>query len=145
MQNKKLTLAACLLALSVSACSGVAEQIVSTAPVAKPLSYTNAESGKASWYGPRFHGRKTANGERYNMNAYSAAHRTYAFGTKICVHNLKNGRGVTLRVNDRGPFIRGRVVDVSRKAAYGLDMVRSGTAPVRVEVLDKARESGSKC
>jgi len=79
------------------------------------------------------------------MNAYSAAHRTLAFGTKICVHNLNNGKGVTVRVNDRGPFVRGRVVDVSRQAARTLGMVRSGTAPVRVTVVDKTKKSGGGC
>lgn len=133
------------LAVTLSACSAIPEQSIAKSPAAKPIGYAKAQSGKASWYGPGFQGRKTANGERFNMNAYSAAHRTLAFGTKICVHNLKNGKGVTVRVNDRGPFVRGRVVDVSRQAARTLGMVRSGTAPVRVTVVDKAKKSGGGC
>ena len=79
------------------------------------------------------------------MNTYSDAHRTYAFGTKLCVKNLRNGRGVTVRVNDRGPFVRGRVVDVSRNAAQSLGMIRSGTTPVRVSVVGSKRKVGRRC
>ncbi len=79
------------------------------------------------------------------MNTYTAAHRTYAFGTKLCVENLRNGRGVTVRVNDRGPFARGRVVDVFLKAAQSLGMIRSGTAPVRVSVVGPNRKVGRRC
>lgn len=104
-----------------------------------------AQSGKASWYGPGFHGRTTANGERYDMNAYTAAHKSLGFGTRICVKNLNNGRGITLRVNDRGPFVRGRIVDVSKQAASRLGMIRSGTAPVRVSILGKGVKSGAIC
>lgn len=133
------------LAVILSGCSIATQQSVAKSPKAKTLAYSKAQKGKASWYGPGFQGRKTANGERFNMNAYSAAHRTLAFGTKICVHNLRNGKGVTVRVNDRGPFVRGRVVDVSRQAARTLGMVRSGTAPVRVTVVDRGRKSGGGC
>lgn len=136
---------ALVLAVALSACSAIPQQSIAKSPAVKPIAYAKAQSGKASWYGPGFQGRKTANGERFNMNAYSAAHRTLAFGTKICVHNLKNGKGVTVRVNDRGPFVRGRVVDVSRQAARTLGMVRSGTAPVRVTVVNKAKKSGGGC
>ena len=104
-----------------------------------------AQKGKASWYGKRFHGRKTASGERFNMNAYSAAHRTLPFGTTICVRNLRNGRSVAVRVNDRGPFTRGRVVDVSHRAASTLGMVGAGTAPVSLTVMGRKRKTGSKC
>jgi len=128
------------MAVLLPACSAVTEKTNGN-----ELSYASSQSGKASWYGPGFQGRKTANGERFNMNAYSAAHRTLAFGTKICVENLKNGRGVTVRVNDRGPFIRGRVVDVSRQAARTLGMVKSGTASVRVAVMDDGTKSGGSC
>lgn len=94
-----------------------------------------SQCGKASWYGPGFHGRTTANGERYNMHAMTAAHRTLPFGTKVRVKNLRNGRSAVLRINDRGPFIRGRVIDVSKTAAGKLGMIRSGTARVKVEVV----------
>lgn len=79
------------------------------------------------------------------MYTYTAAHRTYPFGTKVCVENLRNGRGVTVRVNDRGPFVRGRVIDVSRKAAQSLGMIRSGTALVRVNVVSSERKAGGRC
>jgi rare lipoprotein A len=89
--------------------------------------------GVASYYGKQFHGRKTANGEKYNMNALTAAHRTLPFGTQVKVTNLANERSVVVRVNDRGPFIRGRIMDVSLEAARRLQMVGAGTARVRLE------------
>lgn len=104
-----------------------------------------AQSGKASWYGPGFHGRTTANGERYNQNAYTAAHKSYKFGTRLCVKNLRNGKGITVRVNDRGPFVRGRVVDVSKQAATRLGMMRSGVVPVQLTVLSKGAKAGASC
>lgn len=93
------------------------------------------QQGMASWYGPGFHGRRTANGERFNQNAMTAAHRTLPFGTRVRVTNKNNGRSVTVRINDRGPFIRGRIIDLSIGAAGRIGMVNSGVAPVRVEVL----------
>ncbi|VEN72807.1 Endolytic peptidoglycan transglycosylase RlpA [Candidatus Desulfarcum epimagneticum] len=93
------------------------------------------QQGLASWYGEDFHGRKTANGEIYNMHAMTAAHKTLPLGAHIRVKNLKNNRKVEVRVNDRGPFVRGRIVDLSYRAAKKLDMVDSGTAPVEVVAL----------
>ena len=95
-----------------------------------------SETGKASYYGDRHHGQRTANGERFDQNALTAAHRTLPFGTRVRVTNLNNERSVVLRINDRGPFVRGRVIDVSRAAAVRLDMLRAGVVPVRVEALD---------
>lgn len=92
--------------------------------------------GKASYYGRAHHGNKTASGERFDQNALTAAHRTLPFGTMVRVTNLDNGQSVVVRINDRGPFARGRIIDVSRKAAEALDMIRSGVVPVRVEALD---------
>ncbi len=91
--------------------------------------------GKASYYGKAHHGNRTASGERFNQNALTAAHRTLPFGTMVRVTNLNNDRSVVVRINDRGPFARGRIIDVSRKAAESLDMIRSGVVPVRVESL----------
>ncbi|WP_070884356.1 septal ring lytic transglycosylase RlpA family protein [Pseudomonas argentinensis] len=91
--------------------------------------------GKASYYGKAHHGNRTASGERFNQNALTAAHRTLPFGTMVKVTNLNNDRSVVVRINDRGPFARGRIIDVSRKAAESLDMIRSGVVPVRVESL----------
>lgn len=91
--------------------------------------------GTASYYGKAHHGKRTASGERFNQNALTAAHRTLAFGTRVRVTNLDNGRSVVVRINDRGPFGRGRIIDVSKAAAEQLNMLRSGTARVRLEGL----------
>lgn len=96
----------------------------------------SADTGEASYYGSRHAGLRTASGERYNPNAMTAAHRTLPFGTRVRVTNLDNRRSLVVRINDRGPFRRGRIIDVSRKAAEGLGMIRSGVAPVRIESLD---------
>ena len=96
----------------------------------------SAGSGKASWYGPGFHGRLTANGERYNQNALTAAHRSLPFGTRVRVTNLNNGRSVVVRINDRGPFIGGRIIDLSAAAAHNLGMVHHGVVPVNIQVLN---------
>lgn len=95
-----------------------------------------AETGIASWYGPGFHGRTTANGETYDMDAMTAAHKTLAFGTIVRVDNLENGRSVRVRINDRGPFVDGRIIDLSRRGARELDMLGSGIARVRVIVVE---------
>ncbi|OEC35544.1 rare lipoprotein A [Pseudomonas cuatrocienegasensis] len=91
--------------------------------------------GQASYYGARHHGNKTASGERFDQNALTAAHRTLPFGTRVRVTNLRNERSVVVRINDRGPYARGRIIDLSRKAAEQLDMIRAGVVPVRVEQL----------
>jgi len=92
-------------------------------------------SGVASWYGPGFHGRKTANGERYNMNELTAAHKTLRFGTRVRVTNQNNGKSVIVRINDRGPYVGSRVIDLSKSAAQKIDMIGSGTAKVKLQVL----------
>lgn len=92
-------------------------------------------SGVASWYGPGFHGRTTANGERYNMHDMTAAHKSLKFGTKVKVTNQTNGKSVVVRINDRGPYIGGRIIDLSRSAAQAIDMIGPGTAAVTVQVL----------
>ncbi len=97
--------------------------------------YEYDEVGIASWYGPKFHGRSTANGERFDQNALTAAHRTLPMPSLVRVTNLKNGRSVDLRINDRGPFSKNRIIDVSKKAADLLDFRRDGTTRVRVRIL----------
>jgi len=97
--------------------------------------YRYRESGIASWYGAKFHGRATANGEIYNMNDLTAAHRTLPLPSIVRVVNLDNGRAINLRVNDRGPFARGRIIDVSRRAAQLLGFQRKGTTRVQVRIL----------
>jgi rare lipoprotein A len=98
------------------------------------------EEGLASWYGPGFHGRRTANGERYDQNGMTAAHRTLPLGTRVKVTDVDTGREVEVRINDRGPFKRGRVIDLSYAAARKLRMVERGLARVRVESLGRPGE-----
>ncbi len=104
------------------------------------VDYSYAETGIASWYGPGFHGKSTANGEAYDQDALTAAHRTLPMPSMVRVTNLDNGRSVKVRINDRGPFKNGRIIDLSRHAADLLDMRRRGTAKVRVEIVkDESR------
>ena len=102
--------------------------------------YEYDETGIASWYGAKFHGRKTANGEIYDMNTLTAAHRTLPMPSYVRVTNMENGRSLVLKVNDRGPFARGRIIDISRRGSQLLGFQRQGTAKVRVQILaDKSR------
>lgn len=98
-----------------------------------PIGYV--ERGVASWYGPGFHGNQTANGERYDMHRLTAAHRTLPLGSVVEVRSLSNGRRVKVRVNDRGPFVRGRIIDLSLAAAKGLGMTVQGTDRVEIVVV----------
>jgi rare lipoprotein A len=98
-------------------------------------SQRRAEVGTASWYGPRFHGRPTASGERFDQDALTAAHKQLPLGTIARVTNLANGRQVVVEINDRGPFKGRRVIDLSRAAAHRLNMAESGLARVRIDVL----------
>ncbi len=143
-------LALVVLALAACAERGVKTPIQQAAPaykVGKPyqiagawyypaVDYGYAETGIASWYGPDFHGLDTANGETYDMNALTAAHRTLPMPSMVRVTNLENGRQLALRVNDRGPFANNRILDVSRRAAQLLGFEMQGTARVRVEIMD---------
>lgn len=99
------------------------------------VDYDYDETGIASWYGPNFHGKQTANGEIYDMNALTAAHRTLPLPTWVEVTNLENGRQLKLRINDRGPYAKGRIIDISRQGARLLGFKSNGTAKVRVRVL----------
>ena len=92
-------------------------------------------NGIASWYGPNFHAKKTSNGEVYDMYAMTAAHKTLPMNTMVKVDNLENGKSIIVRINDRGPFVTGRIIDLSNKAAYKVDMVKKGTAKVKITVL----------
>jgi rare lipoprotein A len=96
------------------------------------------ERGLASWYGPGFHGRATASGETYDMYDHTAAHKTLPLGTVVEVRNRDNGKRTRVRINDRGPFVRGRVIDLSYTAAKDLDMLGPGTAPIELRVLETA-------
>ena len=94
-----------------------------------------AEEGNASWYGPPFHGRRSSNGEVYDMNKLTAAHRTMAFNTMVRVTNLTNGKTVVVRITDRGPFVENRILDLSRAAAQEIESIGPGVVPVRLEVV----------
>lgn len=104
------------------------------APLATPPA-ENVQTGVASWYGPNFQGKLTSNKEIYDMNDLTAAHKSLPFGTYVMVTNLANGKSVTVRINDRGPFVKGRIIDLSYAAATAVDMIGTGTAPVRLEIL----------
>jgi rare lipoprotein A len=109
------------------------------------VDYNYAETGIASWYGPNFHGKYTANGEIYDQNALTAAHRTLPLPSIVRVTNLENGRSIKLTVNDRGPYAKGRIIDVSRRAAQLLGFDGKGTARVRVEIVaDESRLLAAK-
>lgn len=118
-------LGACALLALLSGCAS--SQLVA------PRGYD--ETGTASYYGARHHGKRTASGEAFDQNGLTAAHRQLPFGTRVQVTNLANDKRVVVRITDRGPHTRGRLIDLSRGAAQQLDMLRSGTAKVRVQAL----------
>lgn len=121
-----------MLSLVFSACTG--KHVVRRAPSTPPK---NLIQGEASWYGGKFNGRRTASGERYNMYGLTAAHKTLPFGTKLSVVNLDNGKAVIVTVNDRGPFVRDRVLDLSYGAAKKLGMIGAGFADVHAYILNR--------
>lgn len=119
-----------LAAVALAGCAGSTPPPASLAP-----SPGSTQTGRASWYGQPHHGRMTANGERFDMHALTAAHPTLPFGTRLRVVNLDNARAVVVRINDRGPAVPGRIIDLSYAAAVALDAVRAGIVPVRLTVL----------
>ncbi len=140
------SLTGCLLVASfLSSCTGVHGSLSTPSAGgprpdtsgAKPPPSSRVQVGMASWYGKGFHGRLTASGEVYDMYQVTAAHRTADLGTYALVTNLENGQVVRLRINDRGPFKRNRILDLSYEAARQLDMVRAGSAHVKVEFQDE--------
>ena len=92
-------------------------------------------TGTASWYGPAFHGKRAADGSRFNTDEYTAAHKTYPFGTLVKVTNLKNSKSCVVKITDRGPYAHGRIIDLSKKAAEDIGMLGSGVAKVKLEVV----------
>ena len=127
--------------------TGGAEAEASTV-VAASAHHAFTQRGRASWYGPGFHGKLTASGDRYDQNRLTAAHRTLPLGSTVTVTNLENGKSVKVVINDRGPYVRGRVIDLSRAAARKLDMLDAGVIDVRVAATDgvqlaNAERSGS--
>lgn len=109
----------------------------------QPLKHVRGyrERGVASWYGKPFHGRKTASGEIYNMYALTGAHKTLPLGTYVRVCNLNNSKTVNVRINDRGPFVRGRIIDLSYEAAQRIGLVGPGTAPAEIVALGSVKET----
>jgi rare lipoprotein A len=99
------------------------------------------ETGLASWYGAKHHGKLTASGEVFNQERFTAAHPSLPWGTRVKVINLDNGKSVYVRINDRGPFKKGRIIDVSRAAARALGMVQRGIAPVRIEWASESEKT----
>ncbi|HYE00559.1 MAG TPA: septal ring lytic transglycosylase RlpA family protein [Alphaproteobacteria bacterium] len=131
------TVAAAALVLTAAGMPAVAAEKskrpplqVEQAPTGEPMA---VQEGEASYYGPGFHGRKTASGERFDQNAPTAASRDLPLGTRATVQNLENGREVEVRINDRGPYAQGRIIDLSKGAAQQLGMTKDGEAQVRVE------------
>ena len=108
----------------------------------QPVEGGYSEEGNASWYGAPFHGRRASNGEIYDMNKLTAAHRTMAFNTMVRVTNLTNGKSVVVRITDRGPFVDNRIIDLSRAAAQEIESIGPGVVPVRLEVISGADPFG---
>ena len=123
-------LLAALLVGTLAACSGAPKPVYFPG---YPVGFV--ERGVASWYGPGFHGNKTANGERYDMHQLTAAHRTLPLGSIAMVRSMSTGRQVTVRINDRGPFARGRVLDLSLAGAHALGMTGAGTDQIELRVV----------
>ena len=123
------------LLLTTGLLVGCGSSGVDIEPDTRARSRGYSEKGDASWYGEPFHGRRTANGEVYDMNKISAAHKKLTFGTHVRVDNLANGSSLVVRINDRGPFVKGRIIDVSLGAAKKLGMVEAGVVPVRLTVV----------
>lgn len=130
---KKILTVVAVTVLAGAVLHGDSTEGKTTVAMLKP---TKAETGVASYYGLPYHGRQTASGEVFNMNELTAAHPKLKFGTKVKVTHLANNRSVTVRINDRGPFVKGRVIDLSKAAAEELQMIRAGLAEVKIEVVE---------
>jgi len=135
--NRKI---AYLLVLLIFLSAGCRKKRIPIRTPEGQLGITQQElNGYASWYGDPFHGRRTSNGEVYDMHRLTAAHKTLPFNTVVKVNNLDNGKSVQVRINDRGPFIEGRIIDLSYQAALRINMVRPGTARVHLDILRMER------
>lgn len=138
MTHIKLPTLAIIMAVALSSWSGAA--CAKKKPDKKAAKGAYVEEGQASWYGKKFHGRKTASGEKFNMHALTAAHKTLPFGTRVKVTNLDNSKSVVVKINDRGPFTKGRIIDLSYAAAKKVGMIESGVARVRIKVVKKGKD-----
>ena len=137
--NKKILLIIIFLLVSCGSSIAYGDYVNTTGMSRKQIeaikNHPKTQIGIASYYGKKFHKKRTANGEIFNMYKVSAAHKSYPLGTKVRVTNLKNGKSLKLVINDRGPFISGRIIDLSYKAARKLGFVNQGTVKVRIDVL----------
>ncbi|MDX2319576.1 MAG: septal ring lytic transglycosylase RlpA family protein [Moritella sp.] len=134
---KKLSVIVTILVLAMlTGCSSTL-----TTGSAKTIAYSKSHDlvGEASWYGNKYHGKRTASGEKYNMRAYTAAHKTLPFGTIVRVTNTANNKSVDVKINDRGPFVRGRIIDLSQKAFEQIGSTHKGVVPVRIDILDDSK------
>jgi len=135
LQRRVAISALLLAALILGACAKKHHIVAKPAPARVPSDIQNGETGLASWYGHPYHGRPAANGEIYDMESLTAAHRTLPFGAWVRVVNLTNGKTVDVRITDRGPFVENRIVDLSHAAAVAIDLIGPGVAPVRLDIL----------
>ena len=137
--NKKILLIIIFLLVSCGSSIAYGDYVNTTGMSRKQIeaikNHPKTQIGIASYYGKKFHKKRTANGEIFNMYKVSAAHKSYPLGTKVRVTNLKNGKSLKLVINDRGPFVSGRIIDLSYKAARKLGFVNQGTVKVRIDVL----------
>jgi rare lipoprotein A len=133
VSRARLATAAFLLASAMLSSCAKKHHIASTPTAPAPVG--SSETGLASWYGHPYHGRAAANGEIYDMEKFTAAHRTLPFGTMVRVTNLGNAKTVDVRIIDRGPFVAGRIIDLSHVAAQAIDMIGPGVAQVRVDII----------
>jgi rare lipoprotein A len=133
-------IACAILALSSGCARKTSVRIPSAPPIGAAPRIGDTETGIASWYGAPYHGRPTSSGEIYDQEQLTAAHRTLPFGTWVGVTNLDNGKRVDVRITDRGPFVDGRIIDLSLAAAREIDMIRAGTARVRLTIIEAPQE-----
>jgi rare lipoprotein A len=137
--NKKILLTIIFLLVSCGSSIAYGDYVNTTGMSRKQIeaikNHPKTQIGIASYYGKKFHKKRTANGEIFNMYKVSAAHKSYPLGTKVRVTNLENGKSLKLVINDRGPFVSGRIIDLSYKAARKLGFVNQGTVKVRIDVL----------
>ncbi|MEZ9862114.1 septal ring lytic transglycosylase RlpA family protein [Vibrio breoganii] len=131
--KKLLIIIPILLALILSGCSSASS---GTSAKTKQYASNHDLNGQASWYGNAFHGKLTASGETYNMRAYTAAHKTLPFGTIVRVTNTENNKSVDVKINDRGPYVKGRVIDLSLVAFNKIGDSSKGLAPIKIDILD---------
>jgi rare lipoprotein A len=128
-----------ILGLCLAGCAAVPKSAPPTPSVEQP---TFSETGAASWYGREHQGQKTAQGERFDMNKLTAAHRTLPLNTTVRVTNVANQKSIKVRINDRGPFVKTRIIDLSARAARALEIAEDGTAEVRLEVFASDQAAG---